>query len=112
MVEGCGGHSTLDSCLFGHQFMVCDCVVEESQFPVPSVLDTVGMVLVDYYWSAIANRTSILMTPRLQELRIRALAQGLDAVKKHMLSGNLGVACERLLSTYTELKTISRKRKL
>jgi hypothetical protein len=51
------------------------------------------------------------MTPRLEELRIRALAQGLDAIKKHIQSGNLGVACERLLSTYTELKIISRKRK-
>ena len=51
------------------------------------------------------------MTPRLQELRIRALAQGLDIIKRHIQSGNLGVACERLLSTYTELRTISRSRK-
>jgi len=111
VVEGCGGHSTLDSCLFGNQFMVCDCVVEESQFPVPPVLDTVGMVLDGYHWSTIQDRTSILMTPRLQELRIRALAQGLDSIKKHIQSGNLGVACERLYATYSELKVLSRKRK-
>ena len=91
--------------------MVCDCVVKESQFPIPSSVDTVDLVLVGYHWSTITNRTSILMTPRLQELRIRALAQGLDSIKKHIQSGNLGVACERLLSTYTELRTISRRRK-
>jgi len=51
------------------------------------------------------------MTPRLQELRIRALVTGLDAIKKHIQAGNLGVACERLLATYSELKVISRRRK-
>jgi len=51
------------------------------------------------------------MTPRLQELRVKALAQGLDSIKKHIQSGNLAVACERLYATYSELKVISRKRK-
>lgn len=51
------------------------------------------------------------MTPKLQELRIRELVRGLDAIKKHIQAGNLGTACERLLSTHTELKTISRRRK-
>jgi hypothetical protein len=91
--------------------MVCDCVVEESQFPVPPVLDTMGMVLVGYYWSAITNRTPILMTPRLQELRLKELVRGLDSVKKHIQSGNLGTACERLYAAYSELKVISRRRK-
>ena len=111
MVKGCSGHPTLDSCLFGHQSMVCDCVVKESQFPVPSVLDTVGMVLVGYHWSTFENRTSILMTPRLQELRLKELTKGLDSIKKHIQSGNLGTACERLYAAYSELKVLSRRRK-
>ncbi len=53
MVERCGGHPTLDTRLLGHQSMVCDCVVEESQFPVPSVLDTVGMVLAGDRWCTV-----------------------------------------------------------
>lgn len=111
MVERGSGYSALDSRLLGHQSMVCDCVVKESQFPVPSVLDTVGMVLVGYHWSTIENRTPILMTPRLQELRLKELVRGLDSVKKHIQSGNLGTACERLYATYSELKVISRRRK-
>ena len=111
MVKGCGGHSTVDTLLPGYLTMVCDCVVKESQFPISFCLATMDLVLAGYHWGTIQDRTSILMTPRLQELRIRALAQGLDAIKKHIQSGNLGVACERLLSTYTELRTISRSRK-
>ena len=53
MVERGSGHPALDSRLLGHQSMVCDCVVEESQFPVPSVLDTMGMVLDGYCWCTV-----------------------------------------------------------
>ena len=53
MVKGCGGHSTVDALLPGHRTMVCDCVVEESQFPIPSSMDAVGMVLVGHRWCAI-----------------------------------------------------------
>ena len=112
MVKGCGGHPTLDSRLLGHQFVVCDCVAKESQFPIPPGMDTVGMVLVGYHWSTFENRTSMLMTPRLQELRLKELMKGLDSIKKHIQSGNLGLACERLYATYSELKVISRKKKL
>jgi len=101
----------VDALLPGHLTMVRHNVVKESQFPISFCLATVDLVLASDHWSTIQDRTSILMTPRLQELRIRALAQGLDAIKKHIQSGNLGVACERLLSTYTELRTISRRRK-
>jgi hypothetical protein len=91
--------------------MVCYCVVEESQFAIPHGMDTVGMVLVGYHWSTFENRTSILMTPRLQELRLKELVKGLDAIKKHIQAGNLGTACERLYATYSELKVLSRRRK-
>jgi hypothetical protein len=111
MVERGSGYSAVDSRLLGHQSMVCDCVVKESQFPIPPGMDTVGMVLVGYYWSTFENRTSILMTPRLQELRLKELVKGLDSIKKHIQSGNLGTACERLYATYSELRVISRKRK-
>lgn len=111
MVERGGGHSALDSRLPGHQSMVCDCVVKESQFPIPPGMDTVGMVLVGYHWSAFENRTSILMTPKLQELRLKELVKGLDAIKKHIQAGNLGLACERLYATYSELKVLGRRRK-
>ena len=50
MVEGCGGHPTLDSRLPGSQLMVCDCVVKESQFPIPPSMATMGMVLDGYCW--------------------------------------------------------------
>ena len=53
MVKGCGGHSTLDSRLLGCQSMVCDCVVEATEFLVPPSMDTVGMVLVGYRWCTI-----------------------------------------------------------
>lgn len=52
------------------------------------------------------------MTPRLQELRLKELVKGLDSIKKHIQSGNLGVACERLYATYLELKVISRKQRV
>ena len=57
MVEGCGGHPTLDPRLLGHQSMVCDCVVEATEFPIPPGMDAVGMVLVGHSWCAIPNRT-------------------------------------------------------
>ena len=57
MVEGCGGHPTLDPRLLGHQSMVCDCVVEATEFPIPPSMDTVGMVLVGHRWCTIPNRT-------------------------------------------------------
>ena len=53
MVKGCGGHPTLDSLLSGHRTMVRDCVVEESQFPIPPSMDTVGMVLVGDRWCTV-----------------------------------------------------------
>jgi hypothetical protein len=101
----------LDSRLLGCQSVVCDCVVEGTQFSIPPGMDTVGMVLVGYHWSTFENRTSILMTPRLQELRLKELTKGLDVIKKHIQAGNLGTACERLYATYSELKVISRRRK-
>jgi len=101
----------LDSRLPGCQFMVCDCVVKESKLFLSHSMDTVDLVLVGYCWSSIPNRTPILMTPRLQELRLKELVRGLDSVKKHIQAGNLGTACERLYATYSELKVISRKRK-
>ena len=52
------------------------------------------------------------MTPRLQELRLKELVKGLDSIKKHIQAGNLGTACERLYAAYSELKVISRRRKL
>jgi hypothetical protein len=91
--------------------MVCDCVVEGAEFPIPPGMATMGMVLVGYCWCTIPNRTPILMTPRLQELRLKELTKGLDAIKRHIQAGNLGTACERLLATYSELKVISRRRK-
>jgi hypothetical protein len=51
------------------------------------------------------------MTPRLQELRLKELTKGLDAIKRHIQAGNLGMACERLYATYSELKVLSRRRK-
>jgi len=101
----------MDALLPGHRTMVRDCVVEGTQCPVPSVLDTVDMVLVGYCWLTFQDRTSILMTPRLQELRLKELVRGLDSIKKHIQAGNLATACERLYATYSELKVISRKRK-
>ena len=49
------------------------------------------------------------MTPRLRELRIKALARGMDTIKKHMAAGNLGRACEMLQQTFQELKLLSRQ---
>ena len=57
MVEGCGGHPTLDPCIPGHRIMVCDCVVEATEFLIPPSMDTVGMVLAGHRWCAIPNRT-------------------------------------------------------
>ena len=111
MVEGCGGRPTLDTRLPGCQLMVCDCVVEGAEFPIPPSMATVGMVLAGDLWCTIPNRTPILMTPRLQELRLKELTKGLDAIKRHIQAGNLGTACERLYATFSELKVISRKRK-
>ena len=111
MVKGCGGHPTLDSCIPGHRIVVRYCVVEGTEFLIPPSMDTVGMVLDGYRWCAIPNRTQILMTPRLQELRLKELAKGLDVIKRHIQAGNLGTACERLYATYSELKVISRRRK-
>ena len=51
------------------------------------------------------------MTPKLQELRLKELVKGLDAIKKHIQAGNLGTACERLYATFSELKIISRKKR-
>jgi len=53
MVEGCGGYPTLDSCLLGHRIMVCDCVVEGAEFPIPPGMATVGMVLAGDRWCAV-----------------------------------------------------------
>ena len=111
MDEGCGGHATVDALLPGHQFMVCDCVVEESKFFIPSSMDTVDMVLAGHCWRTVQDRTQILMTPRLRELRIKELTRGLDGIKKHMVAGNLGRACELLQQTFQELKLLSRKAK-
>jgi hypothetical protein len=91
--------------------MVCDCVVKESQFPIPSGMASVGMVLAGDLWCAIPNRTPILMTPKLQELRLKELTKGLDVIKRHIQAGNLGTACERLYATYSELRVLSRRRK-
>ncbi len=111
MVKGCGGHPTLDSRLPSCQFMVCDCVVEGAEFSIPPGMAAVGMVLAGHRWCTISNRTQILMTPRLQELRLKELVKGLDAIKKHIRAGNLGTACERLYATFSELKVISRKKR-
>ena len=53
MVEGCGGHPTLDALLSRHRIMVRYCVVEESQFTIPPSMATVGMVLVGDRWCTI-----------------------------------------------------------
>lgn len=53
MVKGCGGHSTLDALLFRHSIVVCYCVVEESQLPVPSSMAAVGMVLDGDRWCTV-----------------------------------------------------------
>jgi hypothetical protein len=111
MDEGCGGHPTLDALLPGHQPMVCDCVVKGAELVFSLVMDTMDLVLASDCWCTVQDRTPILMTPRLRELRIKELIRGLDTIKKHMVSGNLGTACERLYATYSELKVISRKRK-
>ena len=50
------------------------------------------------------------MTPRMTELRIGELTKGLDVIKKHMVAGNLGRACELLQQTFQELKLLSRMR--
>jgi hypothetical protein len=52
MVKGCGGHPTLDTRLPGCELMVCYSVVEATEFPVPSGMATVGMVLVGDLWCA------------------------------------------------------------
>ena len=57
MVEGCGGHPALDALLPRHLTMVRHSVVEESQFPIPSSMDTVDLVLVGDCWSTIQDRT-------------------------------------------------------
>ena len=101
----------MDSRLLGCQSMVCDCVVKGAEFPIPPSMATVGMVLDGHRWCAIPNRTPILMTPRLQELRLKELTKGLDTIKRHIQAGNLGTACERLYATYSELRVISRRRK-
>lgn len=102
----------MDAFLPSHIIMVRDCVVEGSKCIVPPSMDSMDLVLVGDRWCTFPNRTSILMTPRLQELRIKALATGLDSIKKHIQSGNLVLACERLLATYHELKIISRKKRV
>jgi len=53
MVEGCGGYPTLDSRLLGCQSMVCDCVVEATEFPVPPSMATMGMVLDGDCWGTV-----------------------------------------------------------
>ncbi len=53
MVEGCGGHPTLDPRLTSCQLMVCDCVVEGAEFPVPPGMASMGMVLVGDRWCAV-----------------------------------------------------------
>ena len=53
MVEGCGGHPTLDALLSRHRIMVRYCVVEESKLFLSHSMDTVGMVLVGYRWCTI-----------------------------------------------------------
>ena len=57
MVENGGGYSTLDSCLFGHQLMVCDCVVEGTELFVSHSMATVGMVLSGDHRRPHQNRT-------------------------------------------------------
>jgi hypothetical protein len=74
-------------------------------------MDTVGMVLAGDHRRTHQDRIEILMTPKLQELRLKELTKGLDAIKRHIQAGNLGTACERLYATYSELKVISRRRK-
>jgi hypothetical protein len=109
MVKDCGGRPALDSLLFGYCIVVRYCVAEESQFPISFELDTVGLVLVGYHWSTFENRTPILMTPKLRELRIKELTRGLDTIKGHMVAGNLGRACELLQQTFQELKLLGRQ---
>ena len=111
MDEGCGGHATVDALLPGHQSMVCDCVVKESKFFIPSSMDTLDLVLAGYCWRAVQDRTQILMTPRLRELRIKELIRGMDTIKGHMAAGRLGRACELLQQTFQELRLLSRKAK-
>ena len=74
-------------------------------------MDTMDMVLAGDLGSTVQDRTQILMTPRLRELRIRELTRGLDGIKRHMTAGNLGRACELLQQTFQELKLLSRKAK-
>ena len=52
MVKGCGGHTALDTRLPGHRIVVRDCVVEGSQFTIPSSMASLGMVLVGDLWCA------------------------------------------------------------
>lgn len=111
MDEGCGGHATVDSLLPRHSTLVHHCVAEESKLSFSFELDTVGMVLASHRWRTVQDRTQILMTPRLKELRIKELTRGLDGIKKHMAAGNLGRACELLQQTFQELKLLSRKAK-
>ena len=111
MVKGCGGRPALDTRLPGHRIVVRYCVVEGAEFSIPPGMDSMGMVLVGDLWCAVQNRIEILMTPKLQELRLKELVKGLDAIKKHIQAGNLGTACERLYATFSELKIISRKKR-
>ena len=114
MVKGCGGYSTLDPRLLGHRIMVCYCVAQGSQLVIPSQLDTVGVVLAGDHWRTHQDRIQVLMTPRLQELRLKELTKGLDVIKKHIAAGNLERACERLYAIWSEMTVIKwqrRKRK-
>ena len=112
MVKRCGGHATVDALLPGHSTLVHDSVAQGSQHHIPFELDAVGMVLAGDHWRTHPDRIKVLMTPRLQELRLKELVKGLDSIKRDIQAGNLGTACERLLATYSELKVISRRRKL
>ena len=53
MVERGSGYSALDSRLPSCQFMVCDCVVEGAEFPIPPGMATMDMVLVGDHWCAV-----------------------------------------------------------
>jgi len=53
VVEGCGGHPTLDALLPGHLIMVRHSVVKESKFPISFYLATVDLVLFGYRWGTV-----------------------------------------------------------
>ena len=46
MVEGCGGHTALDTRLPGHRIVVCHCVVEGAELFIPHSMDGMDLVLV------------------------------------------------------------------